>query len=85
MLSGKHGGDMINTTVLGSHTSSQRDSWWYLIQRADGSLWVKYENDDDHSDDWEKPLHEVLTSNVGVSAKELVQSRIDRMFEDRKA
>lgn len=72
---------MTQTTVLGSHTSSLRDAWWYLEQADDGSLWVRYENDDDHSDDWRKPLAEVLAG--GGSARELVQARIDRMFEDR--
>ena len=73
---------MTKTTVLSSHTSSQRDAWWYLSQREDGSLWVSYENDDDHSDDWEKPLAVVLAE--GGSAAKRVQERIDRMFEDRK-
>lgn len=78
---------MGKTTVLGSHTSSQRDSWWYLEQGEDGALYVRYENDDDHSDDWRLPLHEVLVSGSSAggmsSARQRVQERIDRMFEDR--
>ncbi len=75
---------MAKSTVLGSHTSSRRDSWWYLEQDDEGALYVSYENDDDHSDDWRKPLAEVL-ANGPSSATELVQQCIDRMFEDRNA
>lgn len=70
---------MAKSIVLGNHTSSLRDSWWYLEQRDDGSLWVRYENDDDHSDDWEKPLADVLVE--GGSTAEVVQKRIDLMFD----
>ncbi|TCM21485.1 hypothetical protein EDF56_101149 [Novosphingobium sp. PhB165] len=72
---------MTKTSVLGSHTSSLRDSWWYLEQDADGSIFVRHEDDEDSSKNWRKPLHEVMAGNG--SAKKLVQERIDRMFEDR--
>lgn len=45
---------------LGNHTSSNRDSWWHLEQDSDGSLWIRYENEDDHGDDWRRPLHDIL-------------------------
>jgi len=57
---------MSRSTVLGSHTSSQRDSWWYLEQAEDGALYVRYENDGDHSDDWRLPLHEVIVGGSGT-------------------
>lgn len=75
---------MAKTAVLGSHTSSQRDSWWYLSQHDDGSVWVRYENDDDHNDDWEKPLQEVLVSGP-AGAKERVEAWIGRMLEKKDA
>lgn len=70
--------------VLTSHMSSLRDSWWYLEQDEDGSLWVRHENDDDHSVDWRKPLHEAMAAGGTGFGKEL-QKRIDRMFEDPDA
>ena len=30
----------MKSKVIASHTSSQRDSWWYLIQKDDGTLHV---------------------------------------------
>ena len=60
---------MSKRVILGSHTSSQRDSWWYLEQDSDGGLFVRYENDDDHSDDWRKPLHEVLAGSGSAKAQ----------------
>jgi hypothetical protein len=75
---------MSKSAVLGSHTSSRRDSWWYLEQDESGQLFVRYENDDDHSDDWRKPISEVL-ANGPDSARALLQERINRMFEDREA
>lgn len=73
---------MGKVSVLGNHTSSHRDAWWYLEQDDDGGLFVSYENDDDHSSDWRKPLHEVLADTASTAGR-LVQERIDRMFEDR--
>lgn len=75
---------MTKRTVITSHTSSQRDSWWYLEQEQDGSLYIQYENDDDHSRDYRKPLHEFIASGWGTIQKEL-QALIDRMFEQRNA
>lgn len=69
---------MSKSVILGSHTSSRRDSWWYLEQDDDGSLWVRHENDDDSSGNWRKPLHQVLAEGD----RRLVQDRIDRMFMD---
>ena len=73
---------MAKNTVIETHTSSQRGSWWYLQQDEDGSLHVRYKNDDDHSMDFRKPLHEFIASGWGTINLEL-QSLIDRMFEER--
>lgn len=70
------------TTVLHSHTSSQRDSWWYLEQDDDGSLWVRHENDDDHSSDWKRPLHEVMAGGGSSGFERALQERVNRMFKD---
>ena len=35
----------MKSKVIASHTSSQRDSWWYLIQKDDGTLHVGHESD----------------------------------------
>jgi hypothetical protein len=75
---------MARSKVITSHTSSRRDSWWYLEQDEDGSLHVRYENDDDHSLDWRKPLHEFIASGWGTIQPEL-QSLINRMFDDHDA
>lgn len=70
---------MAKTAVLGNHTSSRRDAWWYLEQDDDGSLYIKYENDDDRSDNWRKPLHEVLAGSDG--AKRRFEAWIGQMME----
>ena len=36
---------MGQSRVLHSHMSSQRDSWWYLVQDDNGALFIDYEND----------------------------------------
>jgi hypothetical protein len=35
----------MKSKAIASHTSSQRDSWWYLIQKDDGTLHVGHESD----------------------------------------
>jgi hypothetical protein len=37
--------EMGQSRVLHSHMSSQRDSWWYLVQDDNGALFIDYEND----------------------------------------
>ena len=74
---------MARSIVLGSSTSSKRDAWWYLEQEGDGSLFVSYENDDDHSDDWRKPLSEVLAGSPSDSAKRGVEDWIGGMMDKR--
>ena len=39
----------MKSKVIASHTSSQRDSWWYLIQKDDGTLHVGHESDSQES------------------------------------
>jgi hypothetical protein len=74
---------MAKTAVLGSHTSSNRDSWWYLVQDDDGTLHVEYENDDDPSDNHRVPINDFLKSQGGSGARKELMDRIGRMFEDR--
>ncbi|GGE24809.1 hypothetical protein GCM10011390_50290 [Aureimonas endophytica] len=73
---------MKNSTVLGNHMSSRRDAWWYLEQDEDGSLWVRYENEDQPGDEWRKPLAEVLANPPSMKTAALVQERIERMFAE---
>jgi hypothetical protein len=63
--------------------SSERDSWWYLEQDKDGSLHVRYENDDDPSDNWRMPINDFL-SRGGSSSHQALVELVDRMFADRK-
>ena len=74
---------MKQSALLGTRMSSIRDCAWFLDQDEDGALFVRYENDDDPSDNWRKPLAEVLADQKSSTAR-LVQERIDRMFEDRR-
>jgi hypothetical protein len=34
----------MKSKVIASHASSQRDSWWYLIQKDDSTLHVGHES-----------------------------------------
>lgn len=73
---------MAKTAVLGSHTSSNRDSWWYLVQDDNGTLHVEYENDDDPSDNYRVGINEFLSSTGGgAGARKELLNLITRMFE----
>lgn len=72
---------MAKRIFITSHTSSLRDSWWWLEQDADGSLHVSHENMDDRSTDWRKPLNEAIKGGGAGYGREL-QALIDRMFEE---
>lgn len=72
----------MTSTVLCSHTSSLRDSWWYLEQDTDGSLHIRYENEDNPDDKWRKPINEFLVSSNNRARRELMD-RISRLFEER--
>ncbi|ALN75834.1 hypothetical protein M673_24075 (plasmid) [Aureimonas sp. AU20] len=74
---------MRQSALLGTRMSSIRDCAWFLEQDEDGALFVSYENDDDPSDNWRKPLAEVLADQKSSTAK-MVQERVNRMFERRK-
>ena len=71
---------MRKTAVITHHTSTQRDSWWYLIQDDDGTLYVE------HVDDL-NPNHELTrwTINEFICTADrpgrALQKLIDRMFE----
>jgi hypothetical protein len=61
--------------------SGKRDSWWFLIQKDDGTLHVKHTSDGRNSNlhiDREVPLNDFLRSG-GLPE---LQALIDRMFED---
>lgn len=73
---------MPKSIFLNSHTSSNRDSWWYLEQDADGSLWVRHENQDDDTTNWRRPLHEALASGGATGYGKALEERIGRMFKD---
>ncbi len=70
----------MKTKVIASHTSSQRDSWWYLIQKDDGTLHVGYESDSQGElIEREVPLNDFMCERIGAQAE--LQNLIDRMFD----
>jgi hypothetical protein len=69
----------MKSKVIASHTSSQRDSWWYLIQKDDGTLHVGHESDTQGERiEREVPLNEFMREGAGAQAE--LQDLIDRMF-----
>ena len=68
----------MKSKVIASHTSSQRDSWRYLIQKDDGTLHVGHESDSQG----ERIEREVPLNTSCAKARELkqLQNLIDRMF-----
>jgi hypothetical protein len=69
----------MKSKVIASHTSSQRDSWWYLIQKGDGTLHVGHESDSQGERiEREVPPNEVMREGAGAQAE--LQNLIDRMF-----
>jgi len=69
----------MKSKVIASHTSSQRDSWWYLIQKDDGTLHVGHETDTQGEQiEREVPLNEFMREGAGAQAE--LQDLIDRMF-----
>jgi hypothetical protein len=69
----------MKSKVIASHTSSQRDSWWYLIQKDDGTLHVGHESDTQGERiERELPLNEFMREGAGAQAE--LQDLIDRMF-----
>ena len=69
----------MKTRVIASHTSSQRDSWWYLIQKDDGTLHVGHESDSKGERiEREVPLNDFMREGAGGLAE--LQNLIDRMF-----
>jgi hypothetical protein len=70
----------LKTKVIASHTSSQRDCWWYLIQKDDGTLHVGYESDSQGAlIEREVPLNDFMCERIGAQAE--LQNLIDRMFD----
>ena len=69
----------MKTKVIASHTSSQRDSRWYLIQKDDGTLHVGRESDSQGERiEREVPLNDFMREGAGTLAE--LQNLIDRMF-----
>ena len=69
----------MKTKVIASHTSSQRDSWWYLIQKDDGTFHIGHESDSQgERTEREVPLNDFMREGVGAQAE--LQNLIDRMF-----
>ena len=69
----------MKSKVIASHTSSQRDSWWYLIQKDDGTLHVGHESDSQGERiEREVPLNDFMRAGTGAQAE--LQDLIDRMF-----
>ena len=69
----------MKSKVIASHTSSQRDSWWYLIQKGDGTLHVGHESDSQGERiEREVPLNDFMREGAGAQAEH--QNLIDRMF-----
>jgi hypothetical protein len=69
----------MKSKVIASHTSSQRDSWWYLIQKDDGTLHVGHESDSQGERiEREVPLNDFMRAGTGARAE--LQDLIDRMF-----
>ena len=72
----------MKSKVIASHTSSQRDSWWwYLIQKDDGTLHVRHESDTQgkRTIDREVTLNYFMSERSGTQAE--LQNLIDRMFD----
>ena len=71
----------MKSKVIASHTSSQRDSWWwYLIQKDDGTLHVGHESDSQGERiEREVPLNDFVSE--GAAAQAELQNLIDGMFD----
>jgi hypothetical protein len=78
--------EMGQSRVLHSHMSSQRDSWWYLVQYDNGALFIDYENDVSPEDGRTRtPINEFIAKDRNGAVGKAIQLLIDRMFEDRDA
>jgi hypothetical protein len=61
----------MKSRVIASHTSSQRDSWWCLIQKDDGTLHVGHETDSQGERiEREVPLNDFMREGAGAPAEE---------------
>jgi hypothetical protein len=73
----------MKSKVIASHTSSQRDSWWYLIQKDDSTLHVGHVSDSQgERTEREVPLNDFMREGAGAQAE--LQNLIDRMFNGAK-
>jgi hypothetical protein len=71
----------MKSKVIASHTSIQRDSWWYLIQKDDGTLHVRHESDTQGklTIDREVTINDFMGERSGAQAE--LQDLIDRLFD----
>lgn len=74
----------MRSSIIGRSKTGGRESWWYLHQSDDGSLWVSYDNDDDDRKGWTKPLQEVLASGP-ESARTHVEAWIGKTLAKKDA
>jgi hypothetical protein len=70
----------MSTKVITSHTTQSRDSWWYLVQEEDGTLWVKYKSD--QQGEKVEATHSINDFlKKGGPGKAELQKLIERMFK----
>jgi hypothetical protein len=73
----------VKSRVITSHTTQSRDSWWYLIQKKDGTLHVRYESERAKRGERiesEDSINDFMQKGGGARVE--LQALIDRMFED---
>ena len=69
----------MKSKVIASHISGRGDTWWYLIQRDDGTLHVGHQSDSQGERiEREVPLNDFMREGAGAQAE--LQNLIDRMF-----
>ena len=69
---------MGQSRVLHSHMSSQRDSWWYLVQDDNGALFIDYENDVSPEDGRTRtPINEFIAKDRNGAVGKAIQLLID--------
>jgi len=65
---------MGQSRVLHSHMSSQRDSWWYLVQDDNGALFIDYENDVSPEDGRTRtPINEFIAKDRSGAVGKAIQ------------
>ncbi len=73
----------MKSRVIISHTTQSRDCWWYLIQKNDGTLHVRYESErvkKGERIESEDSINDFMQKRGAARAE--LQALIDRMFGD---